>query len=136
MMSFCKFINGTKVHTGEVQYFTCLAISNPEEEWSFSNVAILKLYLEPDIELLHLSSQVLAVFRLLNNIFVCDVKNICSVIAIILHTLTLPSGIEGNFFEMVEKPGLDISDLGVLYSIYSQPEDDEDDQGSDDADVE
>ncbi|KAN0087735.1 hypothetical protein V8E55_006356 [Tylopilus felleus] len=32
-----KFINGTKVHTGEVQYFTCLAISNPEEEWSFSN---------------------------------------------------------------------------------------------------
>ena len=74
--------------------------------------------------------------RLLNNIFVCDIKNICSVIAIIPRTLTLPSGIEGNFFDMVEKPGLDISDLGVLYSIYSQPEDDEDDQGSNDADVE
>ena len=35
---------------------------------------------------------------------------------------------------MMEKPGLDISDLGVPYSIYSQPGDDDDD--ADDADVE
>ena len=43
----------------------------------------------------------------------------------------LPSGlrVEGNFFCMVEKPGLDISDLGVPYSVYSAEE--EVDEGND-----
>ncbi|KIK77976.1 hypothetical protein PAXRUDRAFT_165238 [Paxillus rubicundulus Ve08.2h10] len=42
-----------------------------------------------------------------------------SVITIIPKKLLLPSGEEEDCFCMVEKPGLDISDLGVPYSIYS-----------------
>jgi hypothetical protein len=48
--------------------------------------------------------------------------------------LTLPSGVNGIFFCMVEKPGLDISDLGVPYSIYLQPGNDN--NHNDDGDVE
>ncbi|KAG6371427.1 hypothetical protein JVT61DRAFT_9439 [Boletus reticuloceps] len=50
------------------------------------------------------------------------------------RVLTLPNGVEDRFFCMVEKPGVDISDLGVPYSIYSEPGDDDDEDG--DADVE
>ena len=81
-----------------------------------------------------MSSQVLAASLPLDDIFVCHVKAIRSVIAIIPRTLTLSSGVEGTFFCMMEKPGVDISDLGVPYGIYSQPEDDEDE--GNDADVE
>ena len=51
---------------------------------------------------------------------------IVTVIAMIPRMLTPPSGVEGTLFCMMEKPGVDISDLGVPYGIYSQPEDDED----------
>lgn len=137
-MSF-QFVDGTKVRVGEVQYFTRLAIqstlNDPEGDWTFANVAILKLYSDPDVEVLRLSSQVLTVSCLLDDLFVCDVKKIHSVVAMIPRMLTLLSGIEGDFFCMMEKPGLDISDLEVPYSIYSQPGDD-DDEGGDDVDVE
>jgi hypothetical protein len=39
----------------------------------------------------------------------------------ILHKPTLPSGIMEDFFVMVEKPGLDVSNLGI------HPEEDDDD---------
>lgn len=116
-----------------MQYFTQLAIQpTPESDvWSFANVAILRLYTEPDIDLLRRSSQVLAASVLLDDLFVCDVKRIRSVVAMIPRVLTLPSGTEGTFFCMVEKPGVDISDLGVPYSVYSQPGDDDDDDNND-----
>lgn len=78
-----------------------------------------------------MSSQVLAVSKLLDDIFICDVKKIKSVIAMIPRELTLPSGTNGEFFCMMEKPGLDILDLGVPYSIYSQAVDEENGDGSD-----
>ncbi|KAG8220577.1 hypothetical protein J3R82DRAFT_2798 [Butyriboletus roseoflavus] len=105
------------------------------EDWSFADIAILKLYSEPDPELLWLSSQVLAASLLLDNLFICDVKSIRSVVAMIPRTLISPNGIETCFFCMMEKPGLDISDLGVPYSVYSEAGDDEDEEG-DHADVE
>ena len=132
-------MDDNRVHVGEVQFFTRLAIHSASDcegdpEWSFANIAILKHYSEPDVDLLQLSSQVLAASLLLDDICICNVKNIQSVATMISHTLTLPSGVEGNYFCMMEKPGLDISDLGVPYSIYSQPGNDDDD--ADDADVE
>ncbi|KIK80002.1 hypothetical protein PAXRUDRAFT_16026 [Paxillus rubicundulus Ve08.2h10] len=118
------------VQVGEVQYFTQLAIPRQEGGWHFSNVAILKLYSKSNAELLQLSSQVLATSKILDEIVICDVKTILSVIAMIPKQLLFPSGEEGDYFCMVEKPGLDISDLGVPYSIYS------DDDTDDDHDVE
>jgi len=49
------------------------------------------------------------------------------------RVLTLPNGVEARFFCMMEKPGVDISDLGVPYSVYSEGGDDkdEDDDGVD-----
>lgn len=90
--------------------------------------------MEPDVNLLYLSSQVLTASLLLNDIFICDVKTIRSIIAMISHTLTLLSGFEGTFFCMMEKPGVDISDFGVLYGIYSQLGNDKEAEGND-ADV-
>ena len=102
-----------------------------EEEWTFHNVAILKPYSEPNVELFQASSQVLAASTLLDEIMICNVKAIWSVVAMVPRWFALPSGlrVEGNFFCMVEKPGLDISDLGVPYSVYSAEE--EVDEGND-----
>ena len=102
--------------------------------WSFTNIAIVKLYAEPDVNLLHLLLQVLVASILLNDIFVCDMKKIYSVVAMISHTLMLPSGIKGTFFYMMEKPWVNILDLGVSYSIYSQPGNDN--YNSNDTDIE
>ena len=125
----------------EVQYFTQLAIQftpesdlEPKGVWSFTNIAIVKFYAEPDADLLHLSLQVLVASILLDDIFVCNVKKICSIVAMIPHTLTLLSGVEETFFCMMEKPGVDISDLGIPYSIYSQPGNDDDDGNNADVD--
>ncbi|KIK76308.1 hypothetical protein PAXRUDRAFT_170338 [Paxillus rubicundulus Ve08.2h10] len=107
-----------------------LAIPRQEGGWNVSNVTILKLYSKPNLELLQLLSQVLAASKILDEIVICDVKTILSVIAMIPKRLLFPSGEEEDYFCMVEKPGLDISDLGVPYSIYS------DDDADDDHDVE
>ena len=55
---------------------------------------------------------------------ICNVKVIQSVVAMVPWQFALPSGlgVEGDFFCMVEKSGLDISDLGVPYSVYSAEE--------------
>ncbi|KIK74860.1 hypothetical protein PAXRUDRAFT_19473 [Paxillus rubicundulus Ve08.2h10] len=124
-----KFILGEKVRVGEVQYFTQLAtpaLPGQPAEWHFHNVAILKLYSELNTELLHLSSQVLAASTLLNKVVISDVKAIQSIVAMIPKKLILPaSEVEQDCFCMMERPGLNISDLGVPYSIYSEDDDDE-----------
>ncbi|KAF8545631.1 hypothetical protein OG21DRAFT_1428937, partial [Imleria badia] len=92
-----KFLDANKVRVGEVQYFTRLAVQSAphaQKGWSFADVAVVKLYSEPDTDLLHLSSQVLAASLLLNDLFICNVKSICSVIAMIPRVLTLPNGVE------------------------------------------
>ena len=129
---FLKFLYDDKVRVGEVQFFTRLAIQSApraQEEWTFANVAIVKLYLEPDPDLLHRSSQVLAASILLDDLSICDVKSVRSIIAMIPCILTLPNRVEARFFCMMEKPGVDISDLGVPYSVYSEGGDDEDEDG-------
>ena len=102
-----------------------------EEEWTFHNVAILKPYSEPNVELLQASLQVLATSTLLDKIMICNIKAIRSVGTMVPQQFALPSGlgVEGDFFCMVEKLGLDISDLGVPYSVYSAEE--EVDEGND-----
>lgn len=80
-----------------------------------------------------MSSQVLAASTLLDDILICDVKKIKSVVAMIPRELTLPSGANGEFFCMMEKPGLDISDLGVAYRVYSQPVVDSDEENGNDS---
>lgn len=60
-----------------------------------------------------------------------DVKQIQSVVAMIPHKPMLPSGVmeEEDRFFMLEKPGLDISNVGI---INGPPDDD----GDNTADVE
>ncbi|KIK81510.1 hypothetical protein PAXRUDRAFT_15206 [Paxillus rubicundulus Ve08.2h10] len=74
-----KFTLDNKVHVSEVQYFTQVATQlHPEQQgdWTFHNIAIMKLYSEPDTELLKLSSQVLAASTLLNQIITAYMHNI------------------------------------------------------------
>lgn len=48
-------------------------------------------------------------------------------VAMIPKKLTLPdSDIEVEHFCMVERPGLDISDLGIPYSVYTDDDNDND----------
>ncbi|KIK77486.1 hypothetical protein PAXRUDRAFT_166690, partial [Paxillus rubicundulus Ve08.2h10] len=82
---------------------------------------------KPNVELLQLSSQVLVRSKILDKIVICNIKTILSVVAMIPKKLLLTSGEEEDCFCMVEKPGLDISDLGVPYSIYSDNDADDDD---------
>jgi len=42
------------------------------------------------------------------------------------HCLKCPSGITEDRFLLMEKPGLDVSQLGILYSVYQDEEDDHD----------
>jgi hypothetical protein len=57
---------------------------------------------------------------------VIDVKQIIGVIAMVPQTTRLPGGeIEDRFF-LVERPGLELSDLGVAYSVYQDIEEDGD----------
>ena len=125
-----KFIHGDETRFSEVQYFTRLAVPGPDHrEWV--GVAIIKTYSEPDQDILSQSSQVVASCKLLEEIVVVNVKRILSVIAMIPHTPTLSSGISEECFFTVEKPGLDLSDLGVPYPSYEEYEVDDNDANDD-----
>jgi hypothetical protein len=106
--------------------------SDDDNEWHFKNVAVVQMYSMPHKELLKLSSQTLVSCTLLDDILTIDVKNIVSVIAMIPHEPTLPSGVAERRFFMMERPGLEISNLGVPYSGFDagggdEAEDDDDD---------
>ncbi|KAG2065756.1 hypothetical protein BDR04DRAFT_1121638 [Suillus decipiens] len=57
------------------------------------DVAIICLYSHPDEDLLQLSSQTVVYCSQLEDIYVIDVKQILSMVAIIPHTPRLPSGV-------------------------------------------
>ena len=104
--------------------------SDEEDEWQFSNVAVVNMYSPPNKALLKLSSQTLASCTHLDEVRVINVKDVISVIAMIPHKPTLPSGVTEDRFFMMERPGLDISNLGVPYSGFVvEDEDDEEDAG-------
>ncbi|KAG2747618.1 hypothetical protein P692DRAFT_20736109, partial [Suillus brevipes Sb2] len=77
----------------------------------FVDVAIVQLYSPPDHALLQLSSQTVVSCTKLDDIVAVNVKNISSVIAMVPHTPTLPSGAMEDRFFMLDKPELDISKL-------------------------
>ncbi|KIK75781.1 hypothetical protein PAXRUDRAFT_171734 [Paxillus rubicundulus Ve08.2h10] len=122
-----KFLLNGNVQCSEVQYFAQIPIQTPDDTqkpWEFCTVVILRLYSKPDNKLLELSLQVISTSELLNDIIVTDVRDVRSVVAMIPNKLTLPdSDIEAECFCMVERPGLDISDLGIPYSVYMEDND-------------
>ncbi|KAG0699211.1 hypothetical protein DFH29DRAFT_1015572 [Suillus ampliporus] len=133
-----------QIHFAEVLYYTQLPVnaagqnaddSDDDNEWHFENVAVVQMYSMPHKELLKLSSQTLISCTLLDDILAIDVKNIVSVIAMIPHEPTLPSGVTESRFFMMERPGLEISNLGVPYSGFDagggdEAEDDDNDDGA------
>ncbi|KAI6132167.1 hypothetical protein EDD16DRAFT_1514885 [Pisolithus croceorrhizus] len=97
-----KFIYGGQERLGEVQYFTRLVLDAAEEdaeEARFEDIALV-------------SSHVLMVSKLSDQFVVVHVKSIKSVIGTV----------EECFF-LMEKPGLDISQLGITYSVYQEEDD-------------
>ncbi|KAG1841459.1 hypothetical protein C8R48DRAFT_620208, partial [Suillus tomentosus] len=113
-----------QIHYGEVIYFTRLANLGADDEWQYTNVAVLELFSPPDEELLELSSGTVVSCIQLDEIIVTDVKNIASVVAMIPHKPTLPSGVTEDRFFMLEKPGLDISTLGVRDDGHEEDQED------------
>ncbi|KAG6372462.1 hypothetical protein JVT61DRAFT_7561 [Boletus reticuloceps] len=105
------------IRIGEVQFFAQLAETSPDGRSFFNNIAILKLYSEPDQDILKESFQVVATSTFLNSITILDVKAIYSVVAMVPHQIHLLSGFEEERFCMIEKPGLNVSDLGVAYDL-------------------
>ncbi|KAG1759504.1 hypothetical protein EDD22DRAFT_782429, partial [Suillus occidentalis] len=80
-------------------------------------VAVIQMYSAPDKSLLYLSLQTVVSCTCLESIAVVNVKQIISVIAMLPHKLTLPSGVTKNHFFMLENPSLDISNLRVPYGV-------------------
>jgi hypothetical protein len=103
-----------------------------DEDWQFVDVAIIRMYSLPDEALLQLSSQTVASCIHPNEVVVVNIKNIVSVVAMIPHRPMLPSGVVEDRFFMLEKPGLEISMLGIPDNGYQ----DDDDNDAGNADVE
>lgn len=113
-------------------YFTRLAVEadiDHEDDWQFADVAIIQMYSIPDENLLRLSSQTVASCTRLETVAIVNVKHIISVVAMIPHRPTLPSGVTEDRFFMIEKPGLDISNLGVPYGGQQDNDNDIDETG-------
>ncbi|KIK29823.1 hypothetical protein PISMIDRAFT_88326 [Pisolithus microcarpus 441] len=125
-----KFIYAEQERFGEVQYFARLATDVTEEgadeAWRFEDISLIRLYSPPDETLLKMSSHTLVSSKLSDEFIVTDVKSIKSVVGMIPHRLKHPSGVIEDCFFLLEKPGLDISQLGIPYSVYQ-----DDDQGAD-----
>ena len=109
---------------GEVQFFTQLGQTAEDSTTLFNNIAVMKLYSEPDPQLVRQFSQVLATLTLLNSIKISDTKTIKSVVAMIPHKIVLTSGVKEEQFFMLEKPGLDILDLVAPYNPEHDDTDD------------
>ena len=58
----------------------------------------------------------------LDEFVVAQIKSIKSIVGMIQHHLTRPSGAVEDRFFLMEKPGLDISQLGIPYSVYQEEE--------------
>ncbi|KIK26898.1 hypothetical protein PISMIDRAFT_94086 [Pisolithus microcarpus 441] len=129
-----KFLHEGEIRCGEVQYFTRLAISNApaqecQQRFNFVDIAVVRMYSLPDRHLLCLSSQVMAAFSLLEDIKVIRVKCIEGVIAMIPRRIQTNSGSETTMYCMMERPGYNVSNLGIVYRVYEN--DDDGDEGND-----
>ncbi|KIM53768.1 hypothetical protein SCLCIDRAFT_31639 [Scleroderma citrinum Foug A] len=94
-----------------------------DEAWKFEDVALICLYSLPDESLLKMSSHTLVSSSFSGEFVVIHIKSIRSVVGMISHHLKCPSGITEDCFFLMEKLGLDISQLGIPYSVYQEEED-------------
>ena len=96
--------------------------ADADEACYFEDVTLVRLYSLPDQSLSKLSSHTLVSSTFLDEFIVAQIKSIKSVVGMIRHRLTRPSGAVEDRFFLMEKPGLDISQLGIPYSIYQEEE--------------
>ncbi|KAI6096254.1 hypothetical protein EDD16DRAFT_1500648, partial [Pisolithus croceorrhizus] len=125
-----KFMYAGQERLGEVQYFVRLtmdATAGDAEEAQFEDIAIIHLYTIPDKSLVQDLSHMFMVSKLSDRFIVTYVKSIKSIVGMIPYHLRHPSGIIDDCFFLMEKPGLDISQLGESYNVYQE----EDDQSAD-----
>ena len=108
-----------------------MAIADADENAEFANVALVRMYSAPDPELLQRSSHVVLASQLTDTISVIHVKQITGMIAMIPRWMALPSGVEQEMYCMMERPGYDIANWGVPYSVYREADDDDADTGQD-----
>ncbi|KAI5991676.1 hypothetical protein F5J12DRAFT_727293, partial [Pisolithus orientalis] len=113
-------------HCAKVQYFTRLPVQAADGNWTFTDIAIVHLYSAPDEDLLKLSNHVLLASQLLDTISVICVKQIISIIVMIPQQVVLPLGIAELVYCIMERPGFDVSEWGVLYSMYVERDDEDD----------
>ncbi|KAG1824346.1 uncharacterized protein BJ212DRAFT_1260525 [Suillus subaureus] len=111
-------------HIIEVVYFMRLANLGADDEWQYTDVVVLQLYSLPDKELLEVFSQTVVSCIRLDEFTVTNVKNIASVVVMIPHKPTLPSGVTEDQFFMLEKPGLDILTLEVCDNDNEEDQED------------
>ncbi|KIL00228.1 hypothetical protein PAXRUDRAFT_130283, partial [Paxillus rubicundulus Ve08.2h10] len=121
-----KFILDSSITFGKVQYFTHLSVPRPQlgqNHCEWIAIAIIQPYSEPDYDLLallgnHCPLIVFVTCKQLEELVVVNIMDICSVIGMVPHTPTLPSGLSEDQFFIIEKSGLDVLDLGVPYPGY------------------
>ena len=87
------------------------------------DVAVVRMYSAPDAELLRLLYHVLLASQLTDTISVICVQQITGVVAMVPWQIILPSGMEQELYCLMERPGYDISDWGVPYSLYREGDD-------------
>ncbi|KAG1761276.1 hypothetical protein EDD22DRAFT_780076 [Suillus occidentalis] len=100
-----KFMHNGEIHFGEVLYFFQCEVHQDEE----STLALISTYSAPDPALLEASHHTVVSCSHLGDasLQVIDVKSIHAVVAMVPHNVNN----EERFF-VVEKPGLDVADLG------------------------
>ncbi|KAG2125708.1 uncharacterized protein EDB93DRAFT_1258036 [Suillus bovinus] len=121
-----KVIIDRTVRFTEVQYFTQVAIATENiGEWLDANIAVISVFSAPDADLVQLSNQTVLPCKYLGDEGLCvvDVTSIKSVVTMIPHCPTLPSGVIEDHIFVLECPGLDIYQFGV-----EQDQEDEADQ--------
>ncbi|KAF9226184.1 hypothetical protein BS17DRAFT_697841, partial [Gyrodon lividus] len=111
-----------QIYFGEALYYTCLAIeadllnrneADPDSNWHFADIVLVKLFSVPDQQLLDLSHNTLPSCQALQETRLIQIKDILSVVAMIPHMPCLPSGVTQECFFTMEKPGLDVSHFGI-----------------------
>ncbi|KZT02196.1 uncharacterized protein LAESUDRAFT_662285 [Laetiporus sulphureus 93-53] len=97
------------IRFAEVQYYFCASVQR-----QMVILAMVSMYSQPDSDLLERSHNMVWVFKYPESLSlrVVEVKNIVSVVAMIPvpHSLGMPQN--GQYFFLVEKPGLDVAWLG------------------------
>ncbi|KAG1756115.1 hypothetical protein EDB19DRAFT_1624652, partial [Suillus lakei] len=117
-----KFLINNNISFREVQYLFRLQMSDGAD--GVETLAIVSLYSPPDRHLLEASQCMLWSVEYLGSaaLQVIPAKSILSVVAMIPHTPYSDHTDEKHFF-VVEKPGLDVADMGGYIEQLSEADD-------------